>query len=104
VISSLLTSSGVKGRPRLGCCALQTDETRQSAAEDSRIPNVNVDMFHRPIRVHAPALYSVEVIELDRRILGDPGSSGGLRLSFFVRGSAHKRCRPAIPLPRKTET
>src|SRR5437879_13852437 len=100
VISSLLISSGLKGRPRFGCCAKQTDEIRQSAA-GNRIPNLNVNMFYRPIRFDTPALNAIKVIELDWRILGDPNRSGRLHLTFLIRGSAHQRCGAAIPLPGK---
>src|SRR5207302_7558458 len=89
VMSSLLISSGVSGRPRLGCCALHTDEMRQSAVAGKK--NLNINMFHRPIRLNPPALNTVEVIELDWRILRNPSGSGGLHFALLISGSAHQR-------------
>src|SRR5438445_13886044 len=103
VRSSLLISSGVRGRPRLGCCASHKGANRKSAAADNRISNLDIDMLHRPIPFDTPALNTVEVIELARRILGAPGRPGGLHFALFISGPAHQDRRLAIPLPRKAK-
>src|SRR5580700_666283 len=76
---------------------------KHSAAADSKTPNLDVNMFYRPIRFDTPALDAVKVIELDGRILRDPSRPGRLRFAFFINGSAQQDRRLAIPLPGKTE-
>src|ERR1700722_12415270 len=129
VISSLRISSGGSGRPRLGCCASHTTGSKQSTAagnsnahlnagpnvglkislsiDNLTIPDrnavLNIDILHRPIRFHTPALNAVEVIRLARRVLRDPRRSARLHIAFFIRGPAHEHRWPPVPLPCQPE-
>src|SRR5665213_4558372 len=64
VISIFATSSAVRTRPAF-CCAKHPNANRSGA-------NLDIDILHRAVGFDAPALNSIEVIELSGRILRNP--------------------------------